>query len=234
MRVAAIADLHCRVDSATEIRQALDGVDQQADVLLLAGDLTDTDLLEEVEVLIPELHALKIPILAVLGNHDHESDGASKIAETLTHNGIRVLDGTVCEIGEVGFVGTKGFCGGFDERLVQPFGERALKTFIQASIDEAVRLENALTKLDCPRKIAILHYAPVKQTLQGEPEELYPLLGSSRLANALNRHRVDAIVHGHAHHGSRVGRTAGGIPVYNVCRFVLGRAKGRQYLVLDF
>ncbi|MGH9339270.1 MAG: metallophosphoesterase family protein [Acidobacteriota bacterium] len=232
--MAAIADLHCRVDSATEIRQALDGVDQQADVLLLAGDLTDTDLLEEVEVLIPELHALKIPILAVLGNHDHESDGASKIAETLTHNGIRVLDGTVCEIGEVGFVGTKGFCGGFDERLVQPFGERALKTFIQASIDEAVRLENALTKLDCPRKIAILHYAPVKQTLQGEPEELYPLLGSSRLANALNRHRVDAIVHGHAHHGSRVGRTAGGIPVYNVCRFVLGRAKGRQYLVLDF
>lgn len=218
-----MADLHCRVGSGPTIRSLLQGIEGQADVLLVAGDLTDTGLPSEMEVLLEELKHLLLPVIAVLGNHDHESDQAAKLEEMLVQAGISVLDGTVCEIENVGFVGTKGFCGGFDSCLVQPFGEGALKSFVRNSIEEAVRLENALAKLNSKHKIAMLHYAPVKQTLDGEALELYPFLGSSRLANALDRHGVDFIIHGHAHHGALDGRTAGGIPVYNVSRFVLSR-----------
>ena len=233
MRIAAIADLHCRVDSAGVARELLTGVENEADVLLLAGDLTDTGLPAEMEVLLEDLAALSIPMIAVLGNHDHESDSAGKLAEMVVHAGIRVLDATVTEFGDVGFVGTKGFCGGFDERLVLPFGEQALKLFIRTSIEEAMRLEGALAKLDCRAVVGVLHYAPIAGTLEGEPRELWPLLGTSRLANALDRHPVAAIVHGHAHHGSVEGRTKGGTPVYNVCRFVHGRAGLPPYRVFE-
>ena len=220
MRVAAVGDLHCRVNTGRQIRELLDGVDGEADALVLAGDLTDGGSPAEMEVLLAELTRLSFPILAVLGNHDHEAGHPELLSRQLEQAGIYLLDGTAYEMGGVGFVGTKGFCGGFDEVIVQPFGEEALKAFIRASIDEAVRLENALTKLDCPRRVAVLHYAPVTGTLQGERPELYPFLGSSRLANALDRHGVDLIVHGHAHHGSPAARTRAGIPVYNVSRFV--------------
>ena len=233
MRVAAIADLHCRVDSAGLARELLSGVESEADVLLIAGDLTDTGLPAEMEVLLEDLSAIGLPIIAVLGNHDHENDHATKLAEMLVQAGIRVLDATVTEIGDVGFVGTKGFCGGFDERLVLPFGEQALKLFIRTSIDEAMRLEGAMAKLDCRAVVGVLHYAPVSATLDGEPRELWPLLGTSRLANALDRHHVAAIVHGHAHHGSAEGRTHGGAPVYNVCRFVHARAGLPPYRVFE-
>jgi Icc-related predicted phosphoesterase len=233
MKIAAIADLHCRANSAGIIRPLLDGVEQEADLLILAGDLTDTGLLDEIGVLDQELEGLDIPIVAVLGNHDHESDQAETLTEMLCHKGINVLDGTVCEVGDVGFVGTKGFCGGFDDLFIHPFGERALKTFIQTSIDEAVRLENALAKLDCAHKVAVLHYAPIKETLVGEPLELYPFLGSSRLANALDRKGVDVVVHGHAHHGSPFGRTPAGTPVHNVCRFVQSHHNQRAYCLLE-
>lgn len=233
MRIAAIADLHCRATSVGQIRPLLDGVEQEADLLILAGDLTDTGLPDEIKTLEAELDGLDLPIIAVLGNHDHESDQADALTEMLCSQGVTVLDGTVCEVGEVGFVGTKGFCGGFDELFIQPYGERALKKFIQASLDEAVRLENALAKLDCRHKVAVLHYAPIKETIAGEPPELYPFLGSSRLANALDRLGVDVIVHGHAHHGSPFGRTRGGIPVHNVCRFVQSRAGNRSYCLFE-
>ena len=233
MKIAAIADLHCRANSAGTIGPLLAGVEDEADVLVLAGDLTDNGLLDEIKILESELEGLSLPIVAVLGNHDHESDQAEALTAMLCSQGINVLDGTVCEIGDVGFVGTKGFCGGFDNLFVQPFGERALKTFIQTSIDEAVNLENALTRLDCPHKVAILHYAPIRETLQGEPPELYPFLGSSRLANALDRHGVDLVVHGHAHHGSLHGRTTAGIPVHNVCRFVRARHGQPPYCLLE-
>ena len=223
MRVAAIADVHCRADSAGATRQLLEGVADQADVLILAGDLTATGLPSEMEVLIDDLAHLQLPIVAVLGNHDHESNQAPRLAEMLAEAGVRLLDASVIEIEDVGFVGTKGFCGGFDGRLVQPFGEQALKQFIQTSIDEAVRLESAVTKLDCRAIVGVLHYAPISTTLDGEPLELWPLLGTSRLAAALDRHDVRAVVHGHAHHGSPQGRTPGGAMVYNVSRFVHAR-----------
>lgn len=223
MRIAAIGDLHCRANSTGQIRALLEGVEREADLLVLAGDLTDTGLPIEMEVLVRELQPLHLPIVAVLGNHDHESDQAERLAQMLVDARVNLLDGTVAEIEEIGFVGIKGFAGGFDRFFIQPFGERALKSFIQASLDEAVRLESAITKLDCPHKVAVLHYAPIAQTLEGEPRELYPFLGSSRLANALDRQPVDVILHGHAHHGSPFGHTHGGIPVHNVCRFVRER-----------
>jgi Icc-related predicted phosphoesterase len=233
MKIAAIADLHCRQNSVGEIRPLLTDVETEADVLVLAGDLTDTGLRDEITVLEGELAGLNLPIVAVLGNHDHESDEAKALTEMLCNIGVQVLDGTVCEVGDVGFVGTKGFCGGFNDLFIHPFGERALKTFIQASLDEAVRLENALVKLDSRHKVAVLHYAPIRDTLEGEPLELYPFLGSSRLANALDRHKIDVIFHGHAHHGSLTGQTAGGIPVHNVCRFVRSRFGQRPYCLLE-
>ncbi|MCL4298549.1 MAG: metallophosphoesterase [Anaerolineae bacterium] len=233
MRIAAIADLHCRANSAGTIRPLLEDVEHEADLLILAGDLTDTGLPDEIKILEEELQGLSLPIVAVLGNHDHESDQASALTEMLCNNEIIVLDGTVVEIEGVGFVGTKGFCGGFDNLAIQPFGERALKKFIETSFDEAVRLENALAKLSCPHKVAVLHYAPVKETLLGEPPELHPFLGSSRLANALDRQGVDLIVHGHAHHGAPQGQTPGGIPVYNVCRFVQSRVGPRAYRIVE-
>jgi hypothetical protein len=233
MRIAAIADLHCRTSTGQLVRELLEGVSEEGDVLVLAGDLTDTGLPAELDVLLGELGRLRIPMVAVLGNHDHENDQAERLVGMLEEAGIRVLEGTVCEIDGVGFVGTKGFCGGFDERMVQPFGERTLKTFIQASIEEAVGLENALARLDSGRRVAVLHYAPVPATLVGESLELYPFLGSSRLANALDRRGVDLIVHGHAHHGSPEGHTPGGIPVHNVSRFVTAGAARRAYRVFD-
>lgn len=231
MKIAAIADLHCRLNSGPTIKELLKGIEREADVLVVAGDLTDMGQPAEMEVLLNELKHFQLPMVTVLGNHDHESDQAEVLSEMLANSGITVLDGSVCEIGDVGFVGTKGFCGGFDGLMVQPFGEAVLKTFIRNSIEEAVGLENALTKLDCRHKFAVLHYAPIKQTLAGESRELYPFLGSSRLANALDRHGVNVIVHGHSHHGAPGGRTPRGIPVYNVSRFVLTRLGKPPYLI---
>jgi hypothetical protein len=233
MKIAAIGDLHCRANHGEVTRSLLEGIKDQADVLVLAGDLTDTGLPAEAETLAKELQGFPIPILAVLGNHDHESDKAEELAKIFSGCGICMLDGTVTEIDGTGFVGTKGFCGGFGDLLVQPFGERTLKTFINSSIDEAVRLENALAKLDCPNKVAILHYAPIAETLRGEPPELFPFLGTSRLANAIDRRGVDFIVHGHAHHGSPYGKTPGNIPVYNVSRFVQKQHNGANYCLID-
>lgn len=233
MRIAAIADLHCRANSAGTIRPLLQDVEQEADVLVLAGDLTDNGRLDEIKVLDQELDGLEMPIIAVLGNHDHESDQADALTEMLCSQDVTVLDGTVCEIDDVGFVGTKGFCGGFGELFIQPFGERALKTFVQESIDEVVRLENAVARLDCAHKVGVLHYAPIRATLAGEPLELFPFLGSSRLANALDRHQVDFIVHGHAHHGAPEGQTRRGTPVYNVSRFVQTQHGRKAYRVLE-
>ncbi|MDQ4075778.1 MAG: metallophosphoesterase, partial [Chloroflexota bacterium] len=197
MRIAAIGDLHYRPNSV--FRPLLQEIEREADLLVLAGDLTDTGRPIEMEVLLSELGPFPLPVVAVLGNHDHESGQAERLSDMLRAAGVILLDGTVVEVEGVGFVGTKGFCGGFGDTMIQPFGELALKTFIQEGLEEAVRLENALTKLRPERKVVVLHYAPIPETLEGEPLELYPFLGSARLANAIDRHGVDVIVHGHAH-----------------------------------
>ena len=233
MRVAAIADIHFRENWNESIHDLLDDVEAQADLLLIAGDLTDNGLPAEAEGLAEQLQEVSIPIVAVLGNHDHENDESDRIAGIVSDAGVCVLDGTVFEMDSIGFVGTKGFCGGFNKLFIQPFGERALKTFIQTSIQEAINLENALAKLDCQHKIILLHYSPIRETLSGEPLELYPFLGCSRLANAADRQGAEVIVHGHAHHGSPSGFTRGGVQVYNVSRFVQKSHYHRNYCVFE-
>jgi uncharacterized protein len=233
MRIVAIGDIHMRTSTPDPVSQLLEEIEKQADVLVLAGDLTDNGLPEEAELLVQQMSGFSAPVLAVLGNHDHEGGQAERLAQIFSEAGLVMLDGSAHEIDSVGFVGAKGFCGGFDKTLIQPFGEQALKTFIQASINEAVQIENAAAKLSCQHKVAVLHYAPVRDTLLGEPEELFPFLGCSRLASALDRQGVDLIVHGHAHHGSPSGRTQGGIPVHNVSRFVQLEHTGQPYCVID-
>jgi len=233
MRIAAIGDLHSETTSAGEIRLLLEGVESEADVLMLAGDLTNMGHPEEMSVLLNDLYHFRMPTVAVVGNHDHESDSVELLVEMMVESGIHVLNCSSIELDGVGFAGTKGFCGGFGRRAVQAFGERALKTFVQAGIEEALCLESALAELKTARKIAILHYAPIAETIEGEAPEVYPFLGSSLLADALDRQGADLVVHGHAHNGSPQGRTQGGIPVYNVSRFVQKRSFGCAYRVFD-
>lgn len=234
MKIAAIADLHFRsAGNDEETLGLLTGVEKEADVLVLAGDLTESGLPAEMEVLLGTLRSISLPVVAVLGNHDHESDQAARLIRMMNQAGVRVLDGGSCEVQGVEFIGTKGFGGGFGERLIQPFGERQIKNFVQTGLQEALALEEELASLDPARRVAVMHYSPIETTLDGEARELYPFLGCSRLGDALDRHGVDMAVHGHAHHGSAEGRTSGNIPVYNVSRFVCRLKGSRPWRLLE-
>lgn len=225
MRLAAIADLHCSKLPADLLTRFLAGIGDGADVLLLCGDLTDRGQESEARTLAQALRAaVRIPIVAVLGNHDYEAGKPDVVKTVLAESGIHVLDGDAVEIAGVGFAGVKGFGGGFGPRALQPWGEELIKRFVHEAVDEALRLESALAKLRTDRIVALLHYAPVDGTVKGEPPEIYPFLGSSRLEDPLIRHPVTAIFHGHAHHGSPEGRTRNDTPVYNVAIPLLQRA----------
>jgi Icc-related predicted phosphoesterase len=216
LRVAAVGDLHVTKASTGHLRPHFAQLDGRADVLLLCGDLTDYGLADEAHVLAKELLGLKMPILAVLGNHDFESGHPEKVTEILTEAGVHVLDGDSHEIDEVGYAGIKGFCGGFGRGTLGPWGEPTIKGFVKEALDEALKLESALARLRADRRVALLHYAPIRATVDGEPEEIYPFLGCSRLEEPLERYPVTAVFHGHAHRGSLEGRTRVGTPVFNV------------------
>jgi Icc-related predicted phosphoesterase len=224
MRLAAVADLHCPRNPPETLSRFLEPVADAADVLLICGDLTDRGLEDEAKALARALTAtVKIPILAVLGNHDYDAGTPDTVTKILTEAGVRVLDGESVELRGVGFVGVKGFAGGFGPRALQPWGEAAIKAFVREAVDEALKLESALAKLTTERKVALLHYSPIEGTTKGEAPELLPFLGSSRLEEPLTRYSVSVVVHGHAHHGSPDGRTRGDVPVYNVAMPVLQR-----------
>jgi Icc-related predicted phosphoesterase len=217
VRIAAVGDVHYAKTSQGMLQPLFNQITEHADVLVLAGDLTDYGLAEEARVLARDLTAaVKIPIVAVLGNHDYESDQAEEITHVLSEAGVHMLDGDAIEVQGVGFAGVKGFAGGFGRGTLGPWGERAVKQFVQEAINEALKLESALARLKTAHRIAVLHYAPIAGTVQGEPVEIFPWLGSSRLEEPLTRFQVSAVVHGHAHKGSPVGQTTTGIPVYNV------------------
>jgi Icc-related predicted phosphoesterase len=223
VRFAAIGDLHVTKESAGTLRAWFAQASAEADALLLCGDLTDYGTAEEAQVLADELAVVKVPVVAVLGNHDYESGTPEVVRDTLTHAGVRVLDGEVCEVEGVGIAGAKGFAGGFGRGSLGAWGEPAIKLFVQEALNEAMKLEAALAKLRMPRRIALLHYSPVVGTVQGEPVEIYPFLGSSRLEDPLLRYPVDAVFHGHAHRGTLEARTINGVPVFNVARPLLMR-----------
>lgn len=222
--LAVASDLHCRKDSQGALQPVFAQIADRADVLLLCGDLTDYGLPEEAHVLAKEISsAVRVPVLAVLGNHDFETGQAAEVSKILAGSGITILDGDAVEIHGVGFAGVKGFCGGFGRRMLEPWGEEIIKRFVREAADEALKLESALAKLRTPQRIAVLHYAPIQGTVEGEPVEIYPFLGSSRLEDPLNRYEVTAAFHGHAHRGSPEGRTRGGLPVFNVAMPLLQR-----------
>ena len=224
LRVAAVGDLHCTRASEGVFQPLFGKVAESADVLALCGDLTDYGTPDEARVLAKELAALKGPKLAVLGNHDFESNAAAEVAGILADAaGVTMLDGTAVEVLGVGFAGAKGFAGGFGERALQSWGEEPVKAFVRAAIEEALKLESALARLRTPGRVALLHYAPIGATVDGEPVEIYPFLGSSRLEEPLNRYGATAVFHGHAHRGQPEGRTSAGVPVYNVALPLLRR-----------
>jgi Icc-related predicted phosphoesterase len=222
VRVAAVSDVHYGKTSQGMLVPLFMEIARQADVLVMGGDLTDYGLPEEARALAKDLTAsVKIPIVSVLGNHDFESARQDEVRDILTEAGIHVLDGDAVELAGIGFAGVKGFAGGFGRGALGAWGEASIKAFVREALDEALKLESALAKLRTPTKIAVLHYAPIRETVEGEPLEIYPWLGSSRLEEPLSRYPVHAVVHGHAHKGSPQGTTAGGIPVYNVSLPVL-------------
>ncbi len=227
-RIAAVGDIHVREGDRGKWTEYFREVSREADVLLICGDLTDTGDESEAQVLCEELKACTIPVVAVLGNHDYEKGRHKLIRQMVQNEHVHILDGEAVIIGDVGFAGVKGFGGGFGKYMLSMFGEGAMKNFVQEAVEEALHLERALTRLDSERadlkKIAVLHYSPIKETVVGEPEEIYPFLGSSRLAEPLIRQNVHAAFHGHAHIGQLEGDISGKIKVYNVAVPILLQA----------
>ncbi|WP_299826510.1 metallophosphoesterase [uncultured Pontibacter sp.] len=225
LKIAAVGDIHVRENDTGKWEEYFREVSEKADVLLLCGDLTDTGRVIEAEVLAHELKACAIPVIAVLGNHDYERDNHEDIRKTLVHENVHVLDGDCIVIDGVGFAGVKGFGGGFDKGMLGMFGEPMIKSFVQEAVDEALKLDGALARLDSEnenlKKVVLLHYAPIKSTVVGEPEQIFPFLGSSRLAEPLNRRDVVAAFHGHAHIGTLKGETSKGVKVFNVSKPIL-------------
>lgn len=217
VRIAALGDLHCGKNSHGAVRPLFEKCDQFADVLVLCGDLTDYGLPEEARLLVEELSGVAhLPIIAVLGNHDFESGHEDEVRKIFVDSGMVLLDGDAVEILGIGFAGARGFAGGFGRGTLGAWGEKTVKAFVQEAVDEALKLESALARLRTESQIAILHYSPVRATVENEPPEIFPFLGCSRLEEPLNRYPVTAVVHGHAHHGSPEGHTMKGVPVYNV------------------
>ena len=222
VRVAAVGDIHLGGKGFDAPLQILFGqVSDHADVLALCGDLTDRGEPEEARLMAKALASVTVPIVAVLGNHDYESGKEREVARILEDAGVHVLDGAAHEVLGVGFAGIKGFAGGFGRRALGPWGEGVIKQFVREALDEALKLETALRQLRTERRVALLHYSPVAATVAGEPLEIYPFLGCSRLEEPLTRYPVDVIFHGHAHHGTPEGRTMGDVPVYNVSMVLL-------------
>ena len=225
LRIASMADIHVKKTSAGMLQPIFSKITESADVLLLCGDLTDYGTPEEGKILAKEItSSLRIPAIAVLGNHDLESNQEKELVQILSDAGVVVLDGDSYELHGVGFAGVKGFGGGFGRRALGAWGEKIIKDFVHETINESLKLEAALARLRMPQKIALLHYSPIQATIGGEPPEIAAFLGSSRLEEPLDRYRVSAVFHGHAHRGSPEGRTKGNAPVYNVAMHVLATA----------
>ncbi|WP_040790388.1 metallophosphoesterase family protein [Nocardia paucivorans] len=228
MRIAAVGDIHLGTDSRGLLRPALRELPDRADVLLLAGDLTRHGSPAEAEVVATEFADIGVPVVAVLGNHDYHSDAESRMVDILESSGITVLEGTATTIDidgrTLGVAGTKGFGGGFAGKCASVFGEPLMREFAGHTLELARTLDRALSGLDADITIALTHYAPVSDTLHGEPREIYPFLGSYLLGEPIDEHRVDLAVHGHAHAGTERGTTPGGIRVRNVAQPVIRTA----------
>jgi Icc-related predicted phosphoesterase len=226
IRVAAAGDLHCAEPLRERVGRALAHAAAEADLILLAGDLTTQGEPEQALVLADACRGLDVPVLAVLGNHDHHAGRCAEVRATLEAAGVTVLERSHCVLEirglEVGVVGCKGFVGGFPGAEIADFGESLLRQVYRETGDEVAALEAGLEAIaGCHRRIVLLHYAPVPDTLVGEPQGIWAFLGSGRLAGPIGAHRPDLVVHGHAHHGAPEG-LIGEVPVRNVAVHVIG------------
>ena len=225
MRVAATAGVHARPEDLARLRALAEGAARDADVLVMGGDLTDLGHPEQAEVLVEALDGCPVPVVAVLGNHDHEGGDAAGVSRLLTQEGgVHLLERSSFVIDGVGFVGVKGFCGGFGPHEASSFGEDLFKAWVSEGIRDAEALEKGLRGLGAGPRVAVLHYAPVRDTVEREPAEIHAFLGTSRLAIALDRGGATVAFHGHAHAGPFSGETPGGVPVPNVSLPVLESA----------
>jgi len=226
--LAACGYLHYGRSSQGQLQALFAQISGAADILVLCGDLTDFGLPEEAALLAKDLAHVKLPTVGVLGNHDYEAGKQDDIRRVLQDAGVVILDGDTTEIHGVGFAGTKGFAGGFGRGTLGPWGEETVKRFVHEAVNEALKLETAMARLRTPHKIAILHYAPVRGTVEGEPLEILPFLGTSRLEEPINRYDIAAVFHGHAHNGQPRGVTATNTPVYNAALPLLRRLTPEQ------
>jgi Icc-related predicted phosphoesterase len=228
IRIAAVGDVHLGEDARGQLRPALDHLAEHAEVLLLAGDLTRHGTVDEAHVVADEFADLPVPVVAVLGNHDHHSDAADDVAKVLEDRGIRVLEGDTFTMDvdgqRLGVAGVKGFGGGFAGKCASNFGEPEMKAFVNHTIDRAERLRAALSSLDTDVRIALTHYSPIPETLRGEPPEIYPFLGCYQLGEVIDDCGADLAIHGHAHFGCEQGVTPGGTRVRNVAQPVIRSA----------
>jgi Icc-related predicted phosphoesterase len=204
------------VGDTERLQVLVEGAGREADVLVIGGDLTDLGQPDQAEMLLEILDACLVPVIATLGNHDHESGKAAEVSRRFVESGVHLLDRSSVVVDGVGFSGVKGFCGGFDEALANSFGEDLFKAWVSEGLMEAQALENELRGLEAKRRVAVLHYSPIRATVEGEAPEIYPFLGTSHLARALDEGRATIAFHGHAHNGSFEGKTPGGVPVFNV------------------
>ena len=227
-RIACVGDIHVQENDQGKWHQYFTDASAAADILMLCGDLTDTGHLVEAEILANELKACTIPVVAVLGNHDYERNEQRQIKKILEQVGVHVLDGESVVINNIGFAGVKGFGGGFDRFMLSMFGEKMFKDFVQEAVDESLKLDRALQHLEGNygeiTKMVVLHYAPIKATIEGEPLEIFPFMGSSRLVEPINRRQVVAAFHGHAHVGTLEGKTSAGVRIFNVAKPILHKA----------
>lgn len=222
LRIAALGDIHIKSDSKFIGFENYETLNQTADILLLCGDLTNIGTIEEAKILSSLLRKLHIPVAGVFGNHDYQSDQYEEVRKILKEDGHLIfLDETPFELKNIGFVGVKGFGGGFDNHMLSAFGEPVLKQYVHEVVNESLQLESLLSQLQTEKKVVIMHYSPIKETCIGEPEEIYSFLGSSHLVEPINNLNVNLVFHGHAHYGTHEGKTLKNIPVYNVSLEVL-------------
>jgi len=229
VRVAAVGDLHVHQNSPDSLQILFEKISKNADVLALCGDLTHLGLPQEAEKLVNDLRSCRIPVVAVLGNHDYQSGQHEDVKKVLSAAKVTMLEESeTFELNGVGFAGAKGFGGGFDKHMLTPFGEESIKHFVTEAVNESLRLEVALNSLRTEKTVVILHYSPIAATVAGEPPEIFPFLGSSRLAETIDHFDVNAVFHGHAHHGTCQGKTTKGTPVYNCCMQLMQSVNSEQ------
>jgi Icc-related predicted phosphoesterase len=234
LRIAAVGDLHVGETSHRAYRSLFDRVHEDADVLCLCGDLVNFGKSAEVDNLLEDLRTCQIPMVGVLGNHEHECGQPEEVVRLMSEAGVRMLTGEAYEIEGVGFAGGKGFIGGFGRYMLSSFGEASIKHFVQEAVEDANMIENSIRTLRTERSVVLLHYSPVVDTVIGEPPEIHAFLGSSRLAEVIDRYEnVKLVVHGHAHRGAPEGQTARGVPVYNVALPVLRTLGDTPYRVFE-